>query len=183
MADARPDRFSRVQRVFVAYGLGAVLMGAVNLLVFRALAAQYPGASTAYIRLCVSPLFAAVQEPLTSKLVPAVVVLVWTGRADQGAWLRDRWARVAAAGGLTVGVVELGSRVIDGAALDVGLVAPIALHVVTALLVGWAVYRTAGRRRSLVDLHLVLLAVGLAVLVHVAWNRYLWPVLAGPLPC
>lgn len=183
MSQGRPDRFATVQRVFVPYGLGAVLMGGVNVLLIQALQGQYPGVDLAYIQTCVSPLFAAVQEPITSKLLPAGLVLAWTGRAHQAAWLRERWLPVAAVGGLTVGLIELASKAVGAGVLSPTLVAPVGLHVATALLVGWAVFRTAGRRRTLVDLHVVLLALGLAVLVHVGWNRYIWPVLAGPLPC
>jgi hypothetical protein len=165
MSQGRPDRFATVQRVFVPYGLGAVLMGGVNVLLIQALQGQYPGVDLAYIRTCVSPLFAAVQEPITSKLLPAGLVLAWTGRAHQAAWLRERWLPVAAVGGLTVGLIELASKAAGAGVLSPALVAPV------------------GLRLTLVDLHVVLLALGLAVLVHVGWNRYVWPVLAGPLPC
>lgn len=182
MHDDEPDAFGTLQRIFVPYVLGALLMGAVNLLVLEFLQGQYPGVSVAYIRACASPLFAAVQEPITSKLLPAVLVLAWSGREGQSAWLRTRWAMVATAGGLVVGVTELISKIAAGP-IQLQAVLPVVLHVLTATLVGWAVFRSAGRRRTLIDVHLVLLAVGMAVLVHVTWNRFLWPALAGGLPC
>ena len=183
MPQTRPDRLARIQRVFVPYGIGAVLMGAVNVALLELLQGQYPNVSAAYIEACVSPLFAAVQEPLTSKLLPAILVLGWTGRADQATWLRERWLPVAAAGGLTVGTIELLSKALDMGALQVELLPPVGLHVVTATLVGWSLYRTAGRDRDLVDAHLVLLTVGLAILLHLGWNRYAWPAIVGGLPC
>lgn len=183
MSDSEPEGLAVLQRVVACYGLGAVTMGAVNVLVLVGLQSQYPGVGADYLRLCVSPLFAAVQEPLTSKLLGAWILLAWTGRADQAPWLRANRARVAALGGLSVGVVELLIRSLDPGALGLELLPPVGLHVVTGTLVGWAVFRTADRRRTLVDLHLVLLTLGLAILVHVGWNRYVWPVLAGPLPC
>ncbi len=183
MAGAPPDRFARLQRIAVPYGLGAVLMGAANVVIFQVLRGQYPDVSPAYLEVCVSPLFAAVQEPFTSKLIPAILLVAWTTRADQSAWLRRDWRRVAVASGLVVGLVELGSNVVGGSAPGLELLPRVALHVATALLVGWAVFRTAGRRKTLIDLHVVVLALGLAVLLHVGWNRYLFPVLAGPLPC
>ncbi|MEF8774985.1 MAG: hypothetical protein V5A43_00590 [Haloarculaceae archaeon] len=178
----QPDSFTALQRVVVPFGLGAVLMAAMNLLVLEVLQGQYPGVSAAYIRACASPLFAAVQEPLTSKLLPAIFVLAWTRRLNQAAWLRTRWATVAAGGGLVVGALELVSKLARGP-IQLSVVPPVVLHVLTATIVGWAVFRTAGRRRTVIDLHLVVLAVGLAVSVHLGWSRFVWPALTGGLPC
>jgi hypothetical protein len=182
MSGSLPDRPAVLLRVVTSYGLGAATMGAVNILILVGLQSQYPAVGADYLRLCVSPLFAAVQEPITSKLLAAGVLLAWTARADQADWLRGNWARVATLGGLWVGVVEVLVRILGGAVRP-ELLPPVVLHVVTALVVGWAVFRTAGRQRNLVDYHAVLLAVSVAVLLHVGWNRYVGPVLADPLPC
>jgi hypothetical protein len=180
-----PDRLTggRLQRLGATYGAGGVLMGAVNLLVLTSLRGQYPTVSPAYLKVCVSPLIAGVQEPVTSKLLPALVFLAWMGRRGDSDWLRANPGRIGALGGFVIGALEFGAKVVDAGALDPKTLPPVLLHVLTGLVVGWAVFRTAGRGRDLVDAHLVLLGVAAAVLVHVGWNRYLgvWA-LAGT-PC
>lgn len=183
MADSRRAESSRVFHVFGAYALGAVLMGLVNVVALALLETRYPGVAPAYLRTCVGSLVAGLQEPVTSKLLPALGLLVGVSSPAGVRWLRQgRW-RLAAVGGLTVGIIELGSKLLEGHAAELGLLGPVALHVLTGVIVGVAVFRVAGRDRSLIDAHVVILALGVAILLHVGWNRYLGFWLAGTTPC
>lgn len=180
-----PARDSRARhfRVIGAYGVGAVLMGLVNVLALAFLESRYPGVAPAYLRTCVGSLVAGLQEPVTSKLLPPLGLLFVAGTPAGATWLRDNRWRLGALGGVTVGVIELGSKLVEGQAAELGLLGPVILHVLTGVIVGVAVFRAAGRDRSLIDAHVVILALGLAILLHVGWNRYLGVWLAGASPC
>lgn len=171
-----PVAFSRW--VLGPYALGALGLALLDIGAIAVLAGQY-GASVAYLRQCVSPLVVALAGPILVGLVPAVAVLSLTAREGRQTWLRRRALAVGGAGGLLVGVLETARQVVAAGALDATTLPLVGVHALSGALVGWGVYRLAGRRRRLVDYHLVVLTVAVAVGIHLVWGRYLRPVLAG----
>lgn len=166
------------------FGMGVVLMAAINksILIFG-FQNLYPPDTWDYIRICIHPTFAAVQEPFTSKFIPAIVIVYLANRRDRLATVRDRSLEIAALGGLTVGAVEAGSKMLDQVSLSFGALPPVLMHVVTGTLVATAVFRYADGRQRWRGIAVMLVAYIAAVIVHVIWNTRIAFWLAGWNPC
>lgn len=170
-------------RYLAPFAFGALLTTTVNFVALQTFAGWYPGISRAYLRVCVTPAVGAVQEPLTSKLLPAVLVLLWATREGRTAHLRTNRYQFAVLGGATVGLLEAGGKLVDSGAFTPTVFPPVVLHAATGLLVGASVYRLAGRERTRADGALVAAACVTAMLIHLLWNVEVAFWLAGFDPC
>lgn len=170
-------------RYLAPFAFGALLTTAVNFVALQTFAGWYPDISRAYLRVCVTPAVGAVQEPLTSKLLPAVLVFLWATREGRTAHLQANRYRFAVLGGATVGLLEAGGKLVDAGAFTATVFPPVVLHAATGLLVGASVYRLAGRERTLPDVVLVVTACATAMLLHLVWNVEVAFWLAGFDPC
>jgi hypothetical protein len=99
-------RAASLARYTVPFLGGTALMGTVNTVVLAALLLAVPSATLAETLACDIGRVAAVQEPVTSKLLPAVGVLLWADSEGRLPALRDGRLRYAVLGGLTVGLTE-----------------------------------------------------------------------------
>lgn len=177
------DWLAVLTKIALPFGVGVVAMAAVNVVLLRFLSFSFPSASFNTLRICIHPVLAAVQEPFTSKLLPAVFI-VWLARRE--GWTErvvTRRYHYGLIGGLTVGGVEWGSKLIDSLSLSLTGFPPILMHTVNGLLIGTAVFRIAGKEKQLKDYAILLLAIALAVLIHVFWNTRVAFWMADLPPC
>lgn len=174
-------------RYLFPFGLGTFLMAAVNVFILWVFSVQYPTASQTYFRVCVSPLIAALQEPISSKLLPALVVFLWAKRENRLQILYNDRYQLAVIAGATVGVIEALSKnfSVIPPSIDPSLSTflPVFLHSITGFVVGVSVYSMASpqfeRGRSTRILFGVILAIG----IHFIWNSQIAFLLAGQSPC
>ena len=183
-------RAASLSRYTVPFLGGTALMGTVNSVVLFGLVLAVPSASLAETLVCDVSRVAAVQEPLTSKLLPAVGVVLWAdneGRLDR---LRARRLRYALLGGVTVGLAEAVLKNVSvlfplagaGPGARLATLYPVALHAFTGGVVGLAVYSAVGRSRGSAAVRVVP-AVAAAVAAHYLWNTRVAFALAGSSPC
>lgn len=183
-------RAASLARYTVPFLGGMALMGTVNAAVLLVLVLAVPSASLAATVACHVGRVAAVQEPITSKLLPAVGVLLWANSEGRLPTLRDRRLRYAALGGLTVGLTEAVLKNVSqlfplasaGPEARLLTLFPVALHAFTGTVVGLAVYSAIDRTIGAAALR-VLPAVGVAVVAHFLWNTRIAFALAGTNPC
>jgi hypothetical protein len=183
-------RAASLARYTVPFLGGTALMGTVNTVVLVALVLAVPSASLAATVACDIGRVAAVQEPVTSKLLPAVGVLLWADSEGRLAALRDGRFRYAALGGLTVGLTEAVLKNVSllfplasaGPEARLLTLFPVALHVFTGTVVGLAVYSAIDRSVGAAALR-VLPALAVAVVAHFLWNTRIAFLLAGTNPC
>lgn len=184
------SRAASLSRYTVPFLGGTALMGTVNSAVLLGLVLAVPSASLAETLVCEVARVAAVQEPFTSKLLPAVGVLLWAsseGRLDR---LRDRRLRYAALGGLTVGLAEAVLKNVSvlfpladaGPEARLLTLYPVALHLLTGTVVGLAVYGAVDSRPRAAAVR-VAPAMAVAVAAHYLWNTRVAVALAGSTPC
>lgn len=177
------DWLDVLTKIALPFGLGVVAMAAINVAVMHVLSFSYPETSFNTLRICIQPALAAVQEPVTSKLLPAVFI-VWLARKQE--WTENLIARryhYGLVGGLTVGVVEWGSKLIDSLSLGFTGFPPILMHTVNGLLIGTTVFRVAEKEKQPKDFVYLLLAVVLATSIHLFWNIRVAFWLADLPPC
>lgn len=177
------DWLAVLTKIALPFGVGVVAMAAVNVAIIQILSFTFPSTSFNTLRICVHPILAAVQEPVTSKLLPAVFI-VWLARRE--GWTENVVARryhYGLVGGLTVGVVEWGSKLIDSLSLSLTGFPPILMHTVNGLLIGIAVFRVARKEKQPKDYAILLLAVVLAMLIHLFWNTRVAFWMADLPPC
>lgn len=171
--------------VVALFALGAVFMAAVDRGAVLALKSQFPLAAPIYFELCVLPPVTAAQSPVTSKLLPALGLLLVAGRyRGWGRDLRGRPIRYAALGGLSVGVAGLlieSVVVAPGAGLGPASLPQVGVHLVTGTLVGTAVFRPPGSRWRRVGIVVLVLVVSAGV--QYLWATRLAPQLVGQLTC
>ena len=169
------------------FGFGAILMASVNVAVLEVFSIYFPSASQAYFRICVSPLIAALQEPISSKLLPATIVFVWAKRDNRLQELYRGRYRLAALGGLTVGAIEAMSKNVrvfpPSIDLSANTLPPILMHSVTGFVIGLAIYSVARRSFEGNAWVRILLALSTAIGVHFLWNSWVAFLLAGQNPC
>lgn len=184
------SRAASLSRYTVPFLGGTALMGTLNTAVLFGLVLAAPSASLAETLVCDVGRVAAVQEPFTSKLLPAVGVLLWAGSERRLDRLRDRRLRYAALGGLTVGLTEAVLKNVSvlfplaGAGPEARLLTlyPVALHLFTGTVVGLAVYSAVDRSLRAGAVR-VAPAMVLAVAAHYVWNTRVAFALAGSTPC
>jgi RsiW-degrading membrane proteinase PrsW (M82 family) len=183
-------RVASLARYTVPFLGGTALMGTVNTVVLVALLLAVPSATLAETLACDIGRVAAVQEPVTSKLLPAVGVWLWADSEGRLPVLRDGRLRYAVLGGLTVGLTEAVLKNVSplfplasaGPETRLLTLLPVALHVLTGTVVGLAVYGAVDRGvRAAAPRVLVALAV--AVGAHFLWNTRVAFLLAGSNPC
>lgn len=177
------DWLAVLTKISLPFGVGVVAMTAVNIVLLQILSFSFPSASFNTLRICIHPVLAAVQEPFTSKVLPAVFI-VWLARRE--GWTERVVARryhYGLIGGLTVGGVEWGSKLINSQSLSLTGFPPILMHTVNGLLIGTAVFRIAVKEKQLKDYAILLLAIVLAVLIHVFWNTRVAFWMADLPPC
>lgn len=143
----------------------------------------YPPDTWEHIRICIHPTFAAIQEPFTSKFIPAAVVVYLAKRRDRLATVRERSLAIAALGGLTVGAVEAGSKMLYQLTLNFDALPPVLMHVITGTIVATAVFRYADGRHRWPGVVVMIGAYITAVIVHLFWNTQVAFWLAGWNPC
>lgn len=181
--ESEQDWIDSIVRYLGPFALGTILMASVNVAVLQVLVDNYPNAEWMYLRVCVHPLIAAIQEPITSKFLPAIGVLLWAKRESRESSLQSRKLRFAVLGGTTVGSLEAGSRILDSLSLKFSVLPPVAMHASTGLIIGVAVYRLAGQQSNVVDYSLVVGAYSLALTIHFFWNSRVAFWLANTPPC
>lgn len=113
-------------------------------------------------------------EPITTKLIPAAVVVYLHRRDDLNldiAFLGSHPVRFAVLGGLSVGTFERVLYVVvrDAAITPWFLVAP-AMHVLNAVLIAGVVFATGGRLRSYRAVATLVGVTVAAMAIHVWWN-------------
>lgn len=183
-------RAASLARYTIPFLGGTALMGTVNTVVLFALVLAVPSASLAVTVACDIGRVAAVQEPVTSKLLPAVGVLLWADSEGRLPALRDGRLRYAALGGLTVGLTEAVLKNVSllfplaSAGPETRLLSllPVALHAFTGTVVGLAVYSAIDRTVGAAALRVVP-ALAVAVAAHFLWNTRVAFLLAGTNPC
>jgi len=183
-------RAASLSRYTVPFLGGTALMGTLNSAVLFGLVLAMPSASLAETLVCDIGRVAAIQEPFTSKLLPAVGVVLWADSERRLDRLRDGRLRYAALGGFTVGLTEAVLKNVSvlfplsGAGPEARLLTlyPVALHVFTGTVVGLAVYSAVGRGLRAAALR-VAPAVVVAVAAHYLWNTRVAFALAGSTPC
>lgn len=177
------DWLAVLTKIALPFGVGVAAMAAVNIVIMQILSFSFPSVSFKTLRICIHPVLAAVQEPFTSKLLPAVFI-VWLAKRE--GWTERVVARrfhYGLIGGLTVGGVEWGSKLIDSLSLSFTGFPPILMHTVNGLLIGTAVFRVAGKEKQPKDYVILLLAIVLAVLIHLFWNTRVAFWMADLPPC
>lgn len=182
--DSEQGRIEFIWRYLLPFGIGTVLMAAVNksilVLVFQQF---YPPDTWTYIRLCIHPLIAVIQEPLTSKFLPAALITLLAERGGYTSFLRENFLKLGVLGGLTVGIVEAGSKMLGQIAIIPIAILPIVLHVITGALVSSALFRFAGQQR-VVRAGLVMIGGYFsAVIIHLFWNSQVVFWITGQNPC
>lgn len=170
-------------RVSLPFAIGAVVMTAVNVVMLEILKISFPTTSFSTLRICIHPILAAIQEPITSKLLPALVIVWFAKNQGQTEDVHARRYHYGLVGGLSVGIVEWGSKVIDSLSLSLTGVLPILMHTVNGLIIGAAVFWVAGKKTHQEKYLILLLAVMLAIAIHLVWNIFIAFWLADLEPC
>lgn len=166
------------------FGFGAVLMAAINKSVLiYGFHSIYPPETWNYVRICIHPIFAAVQEPLTSKFLPASVIVYLSVQRDAIENVRRSAFRLGVLGGFTVGIIEALSKMLDQLEILSSTLTPILMHTLTGAIIGTTIFRLAGRDNNARAGVLLLAAYLIAVLVHYLYNTQIVFWLAGFNPC
>lgn len=166
------------------FGFGTILMAVVNIAILELVFHQiYPPGTWDYIQVCVHPIVAAIQEPITSKLLPAVFITLLAIRRGWIADVRDRALKLGILGGLTVGLVEAGSKMLDKMALNIETLPPVLMHTITGGVLATVVFRFGGKEDNQWTASIFLGAYLAAVIVHWLWNTRIVFWIAGGNPC
>ena len=165
------------------FAIATVLMSVVNNLVLIALKASHPPEIGEYIRVCLQPMIAAVQEPITSKLIGSILVLYIAGRKTQTWEIQSNPFKFSLLGGLTVGVVESLGVMIPSLTLNVAALLPILMHMTTGAVIATVVFKYGNRPLSPQDALNIVAATVFGILIHILWNTRIAFWIAGVNPC